>query len=117
MLCWTLNQYFATLFAAQHPGRFHIVRTEDLMTDPVATLSKVLAKLGLRSSEALGIPSWNGTALPEVYPWGTIRTATTAANRATAAELSAEECAAVAERAAHYIDVFDYADLDPRGAH
>jgi hypothetical protein len=116
MLCWTLNQYFATLFAAQYPDRFHIVRTEDLMADPVTTLSKVLAKLGLGSSETLGTPSWNGTALPEVYPWGTIRTATTDANRATAAELSAEECAAVAERAAQYIDVFDYAGLDPRAA-
>jgi hypothetical protein len=117
MLCWTLNQYFARLLAEKYPDRFHIVRAEDVMADPVATLGAVLAKLELASSETLGVPSWNGTALTEVYPWGTIRQATTAANRATGAELSAEECAAVSERAAPYIDAFEYAGLDPREAH
>jgi hypothetical protein len=117
MLCWTLNQYFARLLAAKYPDRFHIVRAEDVMADPVATLGAVLAKLELGSSETLGVPSWNGTALREVYPWGTIRQATTAANRATGAELSAEECAVVSERAAPYIDAFEYAGLDPRKAH
>jgi len=114
MLCWALNQYHATLFAGRFPGRFHIVRIEDVMADPVGELGAVLAHLGLHSSERLGVPSWNGAALGEVYPWGTIRSATPEANRATAAELSAAECDEVAARAGHYLAHFDYEPLDPR---
>ncbi len=56
-------------------------------------------------------PSWNGTALEEVYPWGTIRRATPEANRATAAELSAASASEIRERARHYLEAFDYASF------
>jgi Sulfotransferase family len=114
MLCWALNQYYATLFAERFPERFQIVRIEDVMADPVPALGAVLARLGLRSSESLGVPSWNGEALAEVYPWGTIRSATQEANRATGAELSVAECDEVAARAGHYLDHFGYRLFDPR---
>jgi len=116
MLCWMINQYFATLFAEEFPGRFHIVRTEDVMADPAATLGAVLARMGLEQAESLATPSWNGSSLAEVYPWGTIRTPTPEANRATAAELSESECAEVAARAGHYLEHFGYRELDPRNA-
>ena len=116
MLCWTLNQYYATLFARQFAGRFHIVRAEDVMADPVGTLTPVLAKLGLGASESLAAPSWNGEPLSQVYPWGTIRTATPQANRATGAELSDAERDEVAARAGPYLDQFGYAEFDPRGS-
>jgi len=51
-----------------------------------------------------------------VYPWGTIRTPTPEANRATGAELSDAECAAIAARAGHYLTQFGYAELDPRAS-
>jgi len=114
MLCWAVNQYHATLFAERFADRFHIVRAEDVMADPPGTLAAVLAKLGLRPSASLAVPSWNGVALGEVYPWGTIRTATPEANRATGAELSAAECDEVALRAGPYLEQFGYAELDPR---
>ncbi len=114
MLCWTLNQYYATLFEQRFPDRFHIVRAEDVMADASVALAAPLAAFGLAPSESLRAPSWNGTPLGEVYPWGTIRAATPAANRATAAELSDAERDEVAARAGPYLERFGYADLDPR---
>jgi len=116
MLCWVINQYHATIFAQRFSERFHIVRAEDVMADPAGTLAALLAKLGIGPSETLAVPSWNGVALGEVYPWGTIRTATPEANRATGAELSAAECDEVALRAGPYLEPFGYAELDPRTA-
>jgi len=62
-------------------------------------------------AESLREPSWNGTQLAEVYPWGTIRSATPEANLATARELSAAEQDEVRLRAWQYLDVFGYADF------
>lgn len=108
MLGWTLNQYYALLFKEMFPDRLHIVRTEDVMEDPHATLGAVCKKLGLEAAESLRTPTWNGNKLEEIYPWGTIRTATPEANRATAAELSAKEQDEIHMRTWQYLDAFDY---------
>lgn len=108
MLGWTLNQYFALLYRDQFPDRVHIVRAEDVMADARATLGPICAKLGLEPADSLAKPTWNGTELAEVYPWGTIRKATPAANSATAAELSAAEQAEIRLRTRQYLEVFDY---------
>ena len=105
---WSLNQHFALLNRDLYPDRFQIVRTEDVVDDPVSTLGAVCQGLGLESSESLDHPSWNGSPMEEVYPWGTIRSATSDANRATAAELSEEEKREVTVRTARFLDVFDY---------
>jgi hypothetical protein len=110
-LAWTLNQYFALLCRELYPDRVHIVRAEDVMADPVETLGSLLEELGLERADSLRTPSWNGEPLAEVYPWGTIRTATPEANRATAAELSREEQEEIRRRTGQYLDVFDYADF------
>lgn len=57
------------------------------MADPVAALAPVLGSLGLRASDAVRTPSWNGRVLEEVHPWGTIRHASREANLDTAHEL------------------------------
>jgi hypothetical protein len=88
---WCVHQYHALLFKALYPGRVHVVRFEDIVENPVNALGAVCEALGARVAETLAQPSWNGEALDEVYPWGTIRTATAQANRATAAELSDAE--------------------------
>jgi hypothetical protein len=111
LLGWTLNQHYALMFQRQYPDRFHIVRAEDVMNDSVGTLGNLCEKLGLEAADSLAQPSWNGVALDEVYPWGTIRTPTPEANHATAQELSAEEQAAVAERAWQYLEVLGYSDF------
>ena len=111
LLGWTLNQYHALLFQRLFPGRMHVVRVEDVMADPVAALRPVCAALQVEAGESLRTPTWNGAALAQVYPWGTIRQATPEANRATAAELSPDERGQIRERAWQYLDVFDYASF------
>jgi hypothetical protein len=108
MLGWTLNQYHALLYKEQCPERMHIVRAEDVMADSVKTLTGVLNKLGLAQADSLKKPTWNGKELTEVYPWGTIRKATTEANLATANELSTEEKDLIRQMTWQYLDEFDY---------
>lgn len=108
MLAWTLNQYYALMFREMYPDRLHIVRTEDVMADPKETLGTVCEKLGLEASDSLANPTWNGEILEQVYPWGTIRTATPEANRATAEELSDRERDEIRAQCWQYLEVFDY---------
>jgi Sulfotransferase family len=116
MLGWTLNQHHALLFASKFPDRFHLLRAEDVMGDPLAVLGALCEKLGLDTSDSLAQPSWNGEPLQEVYPWGTIRTPTPEANHATARELSAEEQAEVTARAWQYLDALGYSNFLRDGA-
>jgi hypothetical protein len=55
-------------------------------------------------------PSWNSAPIEQVYPWGTIRTATVEANRATGAELSEAEQDEVARVADSWIEALGYTD-------
>ena len=107
LLGWTVNQYHALLYRERFPDRLHIVRAEDVMADPFATLGAVCERLGLEPADSLRRPTWNGTVLEQVYPWGTIRTPTPAANRATALELSEAEREEIRSRAWQYLEVFD----------
>jgi hypothetical protein len=111
LLGWTLNQHYALLFAGMFPERFHIIRAEDVMDDPMRTLGALCQELGLQASDTLAAPSWNGSPLEEVYPWGTIRSPTLQANHATAHELSTDEQAEVARRAWQYLDVLGYSNF------
>jgi len=91
MTAWNVHQIAALTFSAKYPERVHVVRYEDIVADPVAALSAVLKKVGAGSASTLARPSWNGRVLEQVYPWGTIRSPTSEANRATALELSESE--------------------------
>jgi hypothetical protein len=105
MLGWVLNQHYALMARARHPERMHLLRLEDILADPAAVLAR---ELGLEPSDTLARPSWNGEALDEVYPWGTIRVATLDANRATAGELSRAEQDEIAVRAGPFLAALGY---------
>jgi hypothetical protein len=111
ILGWNLNQHFALLGRKKFPDRFHIVRTEDVMTSPEKTLGAVCEKLGLESAQSLGKPTFNSIPLDEIYPWGTIKKATPEANKAAAAELSIDEYDEIRIRTWQYLDIFDYRNL------
>jgi hypothetical protein len=108
MLGWTINQYYALLFRSKFPGRMHVLRIEDVLADPHGTLGTLCGALGLEPADSLRTPSWNGEPLTEVYPWGTIRSATPEANVATARELSAAERDEIRARASQYLEPFGY---------
>jgi hypothetical protein len=106
-----LNQYHALLYRHTFPGRMHVIRIEDILADPHTTLGGLCEKLGLEAPDSLRYPSWNGKRLDEVYPWGTIRTATPAANLATANELTQAERDEVRTRTRQYLEPLGYTDF------
>jgi hypothetical protein len=108
LTAWVETQYHALVFQKLHPDRVHIVRLEDVIEAPRETLGRICAKLGLEASDSLEMPTWNRNPLEEVYPWGTIRRASPAANKMTAEELSGEEIAKIRVWADHYLEVFNY---------
>ena len=108
MIGWTLNQYFALYFKEKFPDRMHIIRTEDVMANSYKTLGALCDQLGLAPAGSLRKPTWNGTELEEVYPWGTLRKVTPEVNKATALELSESERAEIRDYTQQYLDVFDY---------
>jgi hypothetical protein len=108
MLGWTINQYYALYFREKYPDRFHVVRAEDVMADSHKTLGALCEKLGVDPADSLRTPTWNGTELEEVYPWGTLRKVTPEANKSTAEELSQQERDAIRAYTWQYLDIFDY---------
>jgi hypothetical protein len=108
MLGWTMNQYYALYFREKYPERFHVVRAEDVMADSYKTLGALCEKLGVEPADSLRKPTWNGTELEEVYPWGTLRKVTPEANKSTAEELSQQERDAIRAYTWQYLDIFDY---------
>lgn len=108
MMGWNTCQYFAFIFAKKYPANVFILRYEDLIENPYHTLTSLLAKIGIKSAQTLGVPSWNRKELKEIYPWGTIRIPTREVNVETAKELSKDEIQAIHDRAHMYISQFNY---------
>lgn len=108
---WNLNQHYALLYQKLYPSRITIIRTEDILANPVEALSPICQVMGLESEPILGKVTWNGLELDEVYPWGTIRSATSIANLNTANELSVSEKEEIRTRCWQYLDVFKFGDF------
>ncbi len=105
---WVLHQHAALNFSSRYPAQVHILRYEDIVVDPVRVLSEFLRKIGVETSDSLAKPSWNGKVLDQVYPWGTIRTATPGANKATGDELSAQEKDEIRARTNPLLAILNY---------
>ncbi len=109
MTAWVTVQHRALVARQAAPERVQVLRYEDLIVDPAAVLAATCRQLGIGPSDSLATPSWNGRALREVYPWGTIRTPSVAANDATRAELSTAEGQEIRRRAGIFLKALDYA--------
>lgn len=108
MAGWITVQYHSLMAQERFPDRMHILRFEDIIEDPRGILGGLLARVGAGPSETLSSPSWNGQPLDQVYPWGTIRTPTRAANEATADELSRAEKDEITTRTRPLLERFGY---------
>jgi hypothetical protein len=109
---WAINQQMATAAKARFPERLHIVRLEDVVANSRQALRPLCEALGIDPEHpSLGAPSWNGRGLDQVYPWGTIRSPTPEANRATAAELSTAEQEEIGRIVGPWIGLLGYGDF------
>jgi hypothetical protein len=105
---WNVNQHLALTYAKKYANNFHILRFEDLAESAANTMKTVLGEIGLPMSDHCLHPSFNRKRLEEVYPWGTIRTPTPAANVATANELSSEQKERIRVEASVMLPLFGY---------
>lgn len=108
---WVNNQYYAKYLSKKYPDNFFFVRYEDIIEDPKKVLGNVLAHMGSGAHDALNKPSWNGAALKEVYPWGTVRTPNRAVNIETAKQLNKEEIREIYLRTEMFLKEFEYMDI------
>lgn len=108
---WAMMQHHALVFAKKWPKRFHILRFEDLVADRRTAMEGLAHKIGISWDDSLLNPSWNGTKMDQVYPWGTIRTATTEANLATMNELNGEQKSVIKGITALMLPHFDYESM------
>jgi len=88
---WEIVQRKSLVFQEKYPGRYIIIRYEDLIEQKQATMEGVCQHLGIAFHEALLRPSWNGTPLEDQYPWGTIRLPDEGEQTDRIQELSREE--------------------------
>jgi hypothetical protein len=105
---WCMVQQAAMTFAEMFPEHVHILRYEDMVAYPVTVLNSALSKMGVAKSTTVAKPTWNGRMLNQIHPWGTVRTPTPEANRATAEELTDAEKEEIRIRARPYLEHFDY---------
>jgi len=107
-MTWNLVQHIALTYAHRFPNNVHILRYEDIISDPRLHLSSLLRKLNLSFSNSLLYPSWNGKRLDAVYPWGTIRELTPEANMKAVDELSASERAEIRSLSTIMLEALEY---------
>lgn len=111
LLGWCLCQSYALLWRDLAPKNVQVLRFEDIVKDPQGVLGEFCKNSGWDPSPTLGRPTWNGQPLNTVHPWGTIRTPTPEANRATAEELSVPEREEVTKRAGPWLKILGYDDF------
>lgn len=107
---WNMVQLAALTYQTKYPKGFMLIRFESLVHDPRAILDGVTDWVGLERFPADHVfgPSFNRKPLAQVYPWGTIKHATTEANLATANELTPEEKQAVQIECGPMLDLLGY---------
>lgn len=91
---WNVFQNHALVCEDKYKGRFHAIRYEDLVAHPESALSHVFDSIGLDRCSNI-YPSFNRKPLEQIYPWGTIKSATVNANIATARELNEDQIEAI----------------------
>ena len=108
---WVICQYYALMMKKRHPDRVHLVRVEDVLENPTSALTPVCQAIGVDPAALNPVSNLEWKVLDEVYPWGTIRKANSAANRATAEELSCQERESVRDAAGGYLASFSYENI------
>ncbi len=71
---WNLCAYLGFYYRSKYPEHFLTLRYEDLLSKPTQALKSVCRFLGISYQKQLRKPSWNGTPLNEVKPFGGIPT-------------------------------------------
>lgn len=108
---WNIVQLLALGYRNLYPENFLILRYEDMVADKKKFFTDLSKHLGIRFSETMLYPSWNGRKLEHQYPWGTIEIPTEKANVATIKELTKTEHGEIRKRSETVIRALGYESL------
>jgi hypothetical protein len=105
---WNIVQYKALVYRDRYPGKFTIIRYEDLISKKKEVMDTVCKTLGISFDESLMYTSWNGERLEDIYPWGTIHTADLEEQNARIKELGGEEVSEAKLISRHFATTLGY---------
>jgi hypothetical protein len=114
---WNILQLYAVNYRNKYPNNFHIITYENFIDCKELEFKFLFKSVGIPypdnwkhfdSIDSDVYPSFNGKELKEMYPWGTIKEATSDANIKTAKELSKEQKNKILNECNFMIDIFGY---------
>ena len=110
---WNIIQMTAFTLEGKYPNNFKTIHFEDLCDNAQNTMIDVCKFLEIPYSDTLLYPSFNGKKLDSIYPWGTIKHATIAENKATSKELSLEQIEKIScECSVMFGYIHEYGDIN-----
>jgi hypothetical protein len=92
LITWNIYHSTVEMYAKMYPENVAIVRYEDMVGDKSAFMHRTATFIGVKFSETMLYPSWNGVEIKEsIAPWGTVLKSTPEYNKSIIDDLSAEE--------------------------
>lgn len=108
---WNIVQLAAINFSKIYPENVVIMRFEDMIDNQKKFFTGLCKKLEISFDNSLLYPSWNGSKLENIYPWGTVQYPTVAYNLQKRDELTKKEYEKIKLLTAHFNEYFDYKDF------
>ncbi|MFH1334395.1 MAG: sulfotransferase [Pseudomonadota bacterium] len=109
---WNLYHHIVLMHQQHYPENITIIRYEDLVDNSQVVMERIAAKIGIAFKETMLHPSWNGMDLTNnIYPWGTIVSATSEANLHAISELNKDEKQYIKKTSELLLKYFGYDQL------
>lgn len=112
IMSWNIYHHIVLTHQQNYPDNITILKYEDLVENPKKALSGICAKLEIKFNDSMLYPSWNGKDISgNIYPWGTIKKATTHANIQAMKSLSDDEREQIRTNSSIICKVLGYDDF------
>lgn len=105
---WSFVQYNGLVFTQKFPGRYIVIKYEDLMMKKEETMLRLAEKIGISFNESMMYPSWNGGKLENMYPWGTIDLANPEEQQQRIQELSNHQVTEIRQITGYMVQALGY---------
>jgi hypothetical protein len=113
LITWNVYHSTVEMFARMYPENVAIIRYEDLVNDKSAFMHRIAGFIGVKFSETMLYPSWNGVEIKEsIAPWGTVLRSTPEYNKSVIDELSSDEKRQIVYATSALAKHFGYDQID-----
>lgn len=92
LITWNIYHSTVEMYSKIYPNNVKVFRYEDLVTDKEKFMGDISTFIGVKFSEEMLYPSWNGEKIEaNIAPWGTVLRSTEDYNKEIINELTKEE--------------------------